>query len=90
MVIDCLPFAMRIDVKLFAVVKEKAGVAEVVLVLPEDATVNHALQLLRDGHPNVVTILSRCAVAVNRAYVPRQTELHDGDELAIIPPVSGG
>jgi molybdopterin converting factor small subunit len=34
--------------------------------------------------------LSKIAFAVNRQYVPAQTELHEGDELALIPPVSGG
>jgi molybdopterin converting factor small subunit len=35
-------------------------------------------------------LLFRAAFAVNQEYVPRSTVLHDGDEVAIIPPVSGG
>jgi molybdopterin converting factor small subunit len=40
--------------------------------------------------PGIRDDLSRVAWAVNRAYAPVETELHDGDELAVIPPVSGG
>ena len=81
---------MRLRVKLFAIVKERAGVAETSLELPDGATVAAAAAALKDQFPAVATFLDRAAFAVNREYVNAATVLRDGDELAVIPPVSGG
>ena len=81
---------MRINVRLFAILRDRSGAAELTLDLPEGSTVTHASSTLSDRYPVVKDLLPRVAYAVNRAYVPVTTELHDGDELAIIPPVSGG
>lgn len=76
---------MQIRVRLFAALRERAGAAEVELELPEGALVRDALARfgsLADGLPLVM--------AVNREYVDPEAELLPGDELALIPPVSGG
>ena len=65
--------------------RERAGAGELVLDLPEGARVADALDRLdglADGLPLVL--------AVNREYAPREQVLDAGDELALIPPVSGG
>jgi len=49
-----------------------------------------ARDALGERVPAIQGFLPRIAWAVNQAYVPIETELHDGDELAAIPPVSGG
>jgi len=77
-------------VKLFAVLRERAGRAQTVLEIPNGATVDTACEALRQQLPQVASYLGRVAFAVNQSYVDRSTILHDGDELAIIPPVSGG
>ena len=81
---------MRIHVKLFAIVKERAGVAELPLDLPDTSTVAAAELALKEKFPAIAAFLRQAAYAVNREYVDATTVLHDGDELAIIPPVSGG
>ena len=71
--------------RLFAALRERAGAPEVVLQLPDGALVGDALDRLAgvtDGVPAVM--------AVNREYASREAVLHEGDEVALIPPVSGG
>jgi MoaE-MoaD fusion protein len=81
---------MRVRVKLFAIVKERAGVGETLLDLPDGATVAAAAGALKEEFPAVAAFLDRAAFAVNREYVDAAAVLRDGDELAVIPPVSGG
>jgi len=81
---------MHITVRLFAILKDLAGTSEVQLDLLPAATVASAAERLGLAIPNLRDPLRRVAFAVNREYVSPGTELHDGDELAIIPPVSGG
>ncbi len=76
---------MRVRVRLFAVLRERAGTGELELELPEPACVADALARLHeltDGVPVVV--------AVNQEYAESQDVLQPGDEVALIPPVSGG
>ncbi len=76
---------MLVRVRLFAQLRERAGARELELDLPEGACVRDALARvdgLADGLPLVM--------AVNREYAPRDAPLAAGDELALIPPVSGG
>jgi len=76
---------VEVTVRLFAVLRERAGVGEVVLDLPDGARVDDALERLdglADGLPLVL--------AVNREYAPADRVLAAGDEIALIPPVSGG
>ena len=76
---------MEVTVRLFAMLRERAGASEVTLELPDGARVRDALAELgelADGLPLVM--------AVNREYAPEDAVLDPGDELALIPPVSGG
>ena len=76
---------MNVTVRLFAVLRERAGAGEVTLELPDGARVRdalHELSELAGGLPLVM--------AVNREYAGEDTPLAAGDELALIPPVSGG
>ena len=71
--------------RLFAMLRERAGTDELTLELPEGARVRDALgelESLASGLPLVL--------AVNREYAPEDRALDAGDELALIPPVSGG
>ena len=76
---------MRVRVRLFAGLRDRAGTEEVELELPEGAVVADALERLRS-----VTGDLHAVMAVNREYARAQTALHADDELALIPPVSGG
>jgi molybdopterin synthase catalytic subunit len=81
---------MTVIVKLFAVLRDRAGTPEIRIDLPASATVATARDALAERHPTLRDMLPRVAWAVNQAYVPIETVLSDGDELAAIPPVSGG
>jgi MoaE-MoaD fusion protein len=76
---------MRIRVRLFAGLRERVGTGENEMELPEGARASEVWELLQVG-PEPQGL----AYAVNREYVDRNHPLADGDELAIIPPVSGG
>ena len=81
---------MKVTVKLFAILRERAGVPGVDLQLPAGSTVDAAVQALLALYPALAEHASKSAVAINRDYGRRDTVLRDGDELAVIPPVSGG
>ena len=76
---------MRVAVKLFAAVREQAGTRELELDLADDASVDDVWPALGLGDEPAGLVY-----AVNRAYVLRDARLSDGDEVAVIPPVSGG
>jgi MoaE-MoaD fusion protein len=76
---------MRVAVKLFAVLREQAGARTLELELPDGACVTDVWPALELGEEPAGLLL-----AVNRAYVGRDAVLRDGDEVALIPPVSGG
>lgn len=82
---------MEVEVKLFAMLRAAAGSDSVSLDLEEGSTVDDALRRLR-SHESLGDLVGRMPVrmAVNRDYADRSTVLAEGDELALIPPVSGG
>jgi molybdopterin synthase catalytic subunit len=82
---------MRVSVRLFAILRERAGAASVEIELPERSTVEDALKALAQ-RSELSDVLARVPVrmAVNREYAEASSELHGGDELALITPVSGG
>ncbi len=81
---------MRVTVKLFASYKEKAGRSDFEMELPEDATVAFATSEVLRLHPKITGDASRLLVAVNEEYQDHDFRLSEGDEVALIPPVSGG
>jgi molybdopterin converting factor subunit 1 len=77
-------------VRLFASLREAVGRGALELELPEGARVGAALDRLRDEYPALERGLDQARVAVNYDYVGPDFQLRPGDELAVIPPVSGG
>ncbi len=77
---------MKIRVLLFAGIREKLGQSELTLELPASSPVSSLQESLGIEKP----LWSSMAFAVNQIYVPVQTPLKEGDEVAIIPPVAGG
>jgi molybdopterin converting factor subunit 1 len=82
---------MIVEVRLFAILRELAGSSVVELELDDGASVDDALLAL-GRERELADALSRLHVqmAVNREYADGATRLSPGDELALIPPVSGG
>lgn len=79
-----------VKVLFFASLADQLGVRELELELPAAARVSDALDRLTQTHPDLAAQRETLAVAVNLAYVDPAHVLADGDELALIPPVSGG
>ena len=82
--------AMRIQVRFFAAPREALGTNEVELQLPSGTTVEEMMNHLAEMYPVLRAYTRFISVAVNRTYVSMQTELHEGDEVACLPPVGGG
>lgn len=81
---------MRVRVRFFATLRERAGVAELERTLAAPTTVADLWETLRSENPKLGAYGGRIAFAVNEAYVDSKTPLQDNDEVAFIPPVSGG
>jgi molybdopterin synthase catalytic subunit len=81
---------MTLTVYLFAGARDLAGSDALAVDLPAGATVAQLLAELRQRVPALAGLLSRSAVAVNHDFAPAQQVLSASDEVAIIPPVSGG
>jgi molybdopterin converting factor subunit 1 len=77
-----------VRVRLFAAYREAAGTRELQTPLPAGARVRDLVDLLATRLPSLRTAPGM--VAVNHTYVGPDFQLHDGDEAAFIPPVSGG
>jgi MoaE-MoaD fusion protein len=76
---------MEVTVRLFAMLRERAGKGSVTLELPDGASVRDALDALAGLADDIPLVM-----AVNREYASEDDLLDAGDELALIPPVSGG
>ena len=81
---------MQIIAKLFGAAREAAGAKELSLALPDGATARDVWRLLLDQHPALAPFADRLAVSVNFEIRSLDAEVHDGDEIAFLPPVSGG
>ena len=81
---------MQVRVLYFGVLKDLFAGEGAALELAVGATVAEALRLLREGASKQSDVWTTLAVAVNREYAGGETVLRDGDELALLPPVSGG
>lgn len=81
---------MRVRVLFFAAAREEAGCRELPLELPGGATAGALLDLLVQRFEGLQLLLPALQLAVNQAYASRDTLLAEGDEVALIPPISGG
>jgi molybdopterin synthase catalytic subunit len=81
---------MNVTILLFATLKERAQRAQVTLALDEGATVGDLKTRLAAEVPNLAPALPTSLVSINREFAFQQDALHDGDEVGLFPPVSGG
>ena len=81
---------MFVTVKLFAKLREIAGSGEIRLALADDAVVGDAWQMLQARHTGMAPYAASISCAVNADYSRMTARLKDGDEVAFLPPVSGG
>lgn len=81
---------MKIRIRLFASFREAVGGGTLNWDAPEGETVSDVVAALRAAYPGLGPASERALLAVNQEYVGAEYRLRDGDELALIPPVSGG
>ena len=81
---------MKVNIKLFARYKDIAGKSNFDIDLPEDATVDLLVKKVLQYYPGFIKKPENLVVAVNEEYSDHQFILSDGDNVAFIPPVSGG
>lgn len=82
--------SVSVNVRLFALYRERLERDRLTLVVPPPATVATALAVMAEAHPRIGLLVDNTMVAVNHEYVDKTHALEDGDEVALIPPVSGG
>jgi molybdopterin converting factor subunit 1 len=82
--------AIAVRVLLFAALREAAGARELTVTLPEGATVADLRAELAEAYPALAPLLPNSGVAVNQELAEPDAPLRPGDEVALIPPVSGG
>jgi MoaE-MoaD fusion protein len=81
---------VRLTVLLFAGVRARLGVAQVEIDIAEPVTVARLREGLAAAHPEIAPSLANCRVAVDHEFAADDAIIREGQELAVIPPVSGG
>jgi molybdopterin converting factor subunit 1 len=81
---------MKVRVKFFAILRERAGIAQATKEIAEGSSVGQLWQALQQDYPKLAVPGVRLLYAVNQNYVSPEEVLKDGDEVVFIPPVSGG
>ena len=81
---------MRVTVRLFARLRDLAGTGELTREVSAPATVQTVWNSLVAEMPSLVEYERTMSVAVNAEYARMAASVHDGDEVAFLPPVSGG
>jgi molybdopterin converting factor subunit 1 len=81
---------MRVTVRLFARLRDIAGGAEITRDAPDGATVADVWRALVADFPEMARYESSISSAVNADYARMTARIADGDEIAFLPPVSGG
>jgi len=81
---------MRVRVVYLGILKDHAGKSMELLELADGARISDLWKELTEKYPRFSAFANSAAVAVNQEYAPPSTELKDGFEIALLPPVSGG
>ena len=78
------------NVLAFAWAKDAIGADQIQLELPEGSTVEGLMRRLAESHPKLAERAEALTIAVNEEFVGPDHSVHAGDEIALIPPISGG
>ena len=81
---------MQVRVLFFGILKDLAGMAHDSLEVPEHACVGDVVDLYAKKIPRLQQFLPSVALALNREYTRPDAKLRAGDEIGLLPPVSGG
>lgn len=81
---------MRVQLVFLALYRDLTGAGELDFELPVGSTVRDLVAILRTRDGGFQRLPAEPAVAVNASYAPLDVTLHEGDEVAFLPPVAGG
>jgi molybdopterin converting factor subunit 1 len=81
---------MRVNIRLFARLRDIAGTGELEQVVPEGATIGTVWRAIVTEHPALDEYARVITCARNADYARMNVPVEDGDEVAFLPPVSGG
>jgi molybdopterin converting factor subunit 1 len=82
---------MKLNIQLFAGLAEALGTGKLELELENEAPqVSDMIEALCQQHTAHAVLIRQCFPAVNQAYATSDTDITESDEIALIPPVSGG
>jgi molybdopterin synthase catalytic subunit len=81
---------MILNIQLFARARDLAGTSRMAVDLADDATVADLRSALAASQPRLAAILDQSAIAVNSDFAGAQQRLNANDDIALLPPVSGG
>jgi molybdopterin synthase catalytic subunit len=81
---------MRVTVRLFARLREAAGAGECPCEVPAGASVVDVWRAMTALHPSLEPFGGSISAAINADFAKPSTPVHEGDEVAFLPPVSGG
>jgi len=81
---------LKINVLLFASLKDIAGKGQLEIEVEENCSIEDLSSKLYELYPKVESFESSVRIALNQEFVEGDIELRDGDEVAYLPPVSGG
>ncbi len=81
---------MRVTIRLFARLREICGAGDLIRTMPPGATVESVWRALAAEFPDLAAHTSSISCAVNAEYARMGTTVTEGDEVAFLPPVSGG
>src|ERR1700737_746852 len=81
---------MQVRILFFGVLKDLAGQTTDSLSLPGGATLREVFSHYEERMPSLASLKASIAMSVNQEYASLETKLKDGDEIALLPPVSGG
>ena len=82
--------ACRINVRFFSILRDLIGEEEQTITFPTSVTGSELWDRLQSAHPGLAAYRSVTRLAVNQEYAEKDAVLRDGDEVALITPVSGG
>ena len=81
---------MTVRLRLFAALREIVGRDEMDLELPAGTTAGGLWERLVADYPKLIPYAATIQVAINQDFADRRTELRERDDVAFLPPVSGG
>ena len=80
----------KIKVKLFAILRERVGESEITITVPSGITVNHLNNEILKKYPQLKSFSNKFVTSVNCKVTTGDTVITSKDQVALLPPVSGG